>query len=61
MNLKMWFTKYSNFNWTRLAVPALALALVASFATYECVKPAAARAAEAAPAAQPLSDDSVSA
>ncbi len=59
MNLKMWLTKYSNMNWARLAVPALALA--ASFATYECVKPAAARAAEAAPAAQPLSDDSVAA
>ena len=39
----------------------LALALVASFATYECAKPAAARAAEAAPAAAPLDVDSVGA
>jgi serine protease Do len=60
MNVKTWFRKYSTMKWTRrLAVPALVLA--ASFATYECVKPSAARAAEAAPAAAPLSDDSVSA
>jgi serine protease Do len=47
--------------WTRrLAVPMLALALVASFVTYECVKPTAARAAAAAPSATPLDVDSVS-
>src|SRR5580692_6973922 len=52
--------------WTRrLAVPMLALALVASFVTYEFAKPASARAAEArpfaAPAAAPLDADSVGA
>ena len=53
----------SKKNWMRrLAVPMLALALVASFATYECVKPAAAKASEAAPAAAaPLDVDSVGA
>lgn len=52
--------KDSTRKWTRrLAVPMLALALVASFATYECVKPAAAKAA-AAPSAAPLDVDSVS-
>ena len=44
--------KDNSKKWTRrLAVPMLALALVGSFATYECVKPAAAKAAEAAPLA----------
>jgi serine protease Do len=61
MNVGMQF-KDSTKKWTRrLAVPILALALVASFATYECVKPAAARAANAAPAAAPLDVDSVGA
>jgi serine protease Do len=49
----------------RLAAPMLALALVASFVTYEFAKPASARAAEArpfaAPAAAPLDADSVGA
>ena len=46
----------------RLAVPVMALALVASFVTYECVKPAAAAAnAPATPAAAPLDADSVGA
>ncbi len=54
--------KDSTKKWTRrLAVPMLALALVASFVTYECVKPAAARAANAAPSAAPLDADSVGA
>jgi serine protease Do len=53
--------KDSAKRWTRrLAMPVLALAVVASFATYECVKPAAARAAAAAPSAAPLDVDSVS-
>src|SRR5579859_7281960 len=43
----------------RLATPMLALAVVASFVTYECVKPAGARAAATAPAAAPLDADSV--
>lgn len=48
--------------WTRrLAVPVLAVALAASFATYECVKPASAKAAAAAPSAAPLDADSVGA
>lgn len=47
--------------WTRrLALPVLAVALAASFATYECVRPASARAAAAAPSAAPLDVDSVS-
>jgi serine protease Do len=62
MNVKTWFQKYSSMKWTRrLIVPALALVLASSFATYECVKPAAASAAAAAPAAPALNDDSVSA
>ena len=53
--------KESAKKWTRrLAVPVLAVAL-AAFGTYECVKPAAARAASAPPAAAPLDTDSVSA
>jgi len=53
--------KDSAKKWTRrLAVPVLALGLVGSFVTYECVKPTAARAAIAAPAAAPLDVDSVS-
>jgi serine protease Do len=48
--------------WTRrLAVPVLALALIGSFVTYDFMKPAAARAASAAPAAAPLDADSVGA
>src|SRR5579862_7742679 len=59
MNLKMWFQKNK---WTRrLAVPVLALALVASFTTYELVRPATATAASSAPAAAPLDDNSVGA
>ncbi|MFZ0956184.1 MAG: Do family serine endopeptidase [Candidatus Sulfotelmatobacter sp.] len=53
--------EYSTTKWTRrLLVSALALAL-ASFATYEWAKPAAASAAVATPAAGPLSDESVGA
>lgn len=53
--------KDSTKRWMRrLAVPVLALGLVGSFVTYECVKPAAARAAVAMPAAAPLDVDSVS-
>jgi len=48
--------------WTRrLAVPVLALALAASLVAYQSVKPAAANAASAAPAAAPIDPDSVSA
>jgi serine protease Do len=60
MNVGMW-VKDSTKKWTqRLAVPVIVLALVASFVTYECVKPAAASAASAAPSAAPLDVDSVS-
>ena len=62
MDVTKW--KDSVRNWTRrLAVPMMALALAASFVTYECVKPVAANAANAtaAPAAAPLDVDSVGA
>src|SRR5579883_138279 len=45
----------------RVLVSALAIASVVSFGTYEIVRPAAAHAAVAAPAAAPLDPDSVSA
>jgi serine protease Do len=52
----------SKRTWTRrLALPMLALALAASFVTHEFAKPAAARAAAAAPAVAPLDNDSVGA
>ena len=61
MNAAKWWNENTK-KWTRrLALPVLAVALAASFGTYECIKPAAARAAEAAPAAAPLDADSVGA
>src|ERR1700751_469694 len=61
MNVGTWWND-SKKKWTkRLAMPVLALGLAASFATYEGVKPAAARAAATAPAAAPLDDNSVGA
>ncbi len=52
--------KLSTTNWMkRLAAPALALALVTSFATYEFAKPATARAGASATASAPLDADSV--
>ena len=60
MNVGTWI-KNSTKTWMRrLAMPTLALALVGSFVSYECVKPSAAKAANAAPAAAPLDVDSVS-
>ena len=62
MDVTKWRDSVSN--WTRrLAMPMMALALAASFVTYECVKPVAANAANAtaAPAAAPLDADSVGA
>lgn len=56
MKKKTWKTKWTS----RLVVPVLALT-IASFAIFECLKPAAASAANAAPAAAALSDNSVSA
>ena len=59
MNPANWINDRTK-KWTRrLAVPVLAVALAASFATYECVKPSSASAAVAAPAAAPLDDNSV--
>ena len=43
----------------RIVAPVLALALAASFATYESVKPVFARTLALEPTATPLSDDSV--
>ncbi|HET9304752.1 MAG TPA: Do family serine endopeptidase [Candidatus Sulfotelmatobacter sp.] len=61
MNPAKWMNDRTK-QWTRrLAVPVLAVALAASFATYECIKPAAASAAMATPAASPLDDNSVGA
>ncbi len=61
MNARNWFNNNAK-KWTRrLAVPVLALGMVGSFVTYECIKPAAARAAAVAPAAAPLDPNSVSA
>ena len=45
----------------RIAAPIVALALAASVATYECVKPTIARAATATSTTQPLDDNSVGA
>jgi serine protease Do len=61
MNVGTWL-KDSKQKWVRrLAVPVLALTLGA-FTTYECVRPAAARASAVAPnAAAPLDDNSVGA
>ena len=57
MNVGTWL-KDSSKRWTRrLAVPVIAVALAASFATYECVKPASA--SSTAPAAAPLDTNSV--
>jgi serine protease Do len=54
-NLKTWLTR-------RMIAPALALTTIASFGTYEVLKPAAASAAAVpAPAASPLDDNSVGA
>jgi serine protease Do len=61
MKLKTWLQK-DNHKWARrLALPVLALALIASLTVYDFVKPAAAKAAAAASAAAPLDTDSVSA
>ncbi len=62
MNARMWFQKHCSNKWTkRLVAPLLALAVAASFTTYEFAKPTAARAAVATPAAAPLDPESVSA
>ena len=61
MNARQWWSNNLK-QWTRrLATPVLALGLIGSFVTYECITPKAARAAAIAPAAAPLDADSVSA
>jgi serine protease Do len=62
MEVRMWFQKHCPNKWARrLIAPVLAVALAASFTTYEFARPAAARAAAIAPAAPALDPDSVSA
>ena len=61
MNAGTWLNENTKKWMRRLAMPAMALALIAAFATYECVKPAAARASSAAPSAEPLDTNSVGA
>jgi serine protease Do len=61
MNAREWWNSKLK-QWTRrLAMPILALGLIGSFVTYECITPKAARAAAIASAAAPLDADSVSA
>jgi len=52
--------EYCSTNWTKFAI-ALALAAVASFATYEAIRPGVASAAVVGPVAPPLSEESVNA
>jgi serine protease Do len=60
MNATNWNEKQKR--WTRrLAVPVLAVGLAGSLVTYECVRPAAAKAETSATAAVPLDVDSVGA
>src|SRR5262252_5038807 len=63
MNVREWISDRTKKSLRLMAVPMLALALVASFVTYEFVKPEAAKAAASAPAAAaaPLDTDSVGA
>src|SRR5215831_19401562 len=59
MNAGNWLDENKK-KWTRrLALPALAIALTGSVATYGWVKPLMARASSAAPSAAPLDTDSV--
>jgi len=61
MNRAKWWNERKKTWIRRLAVPALAVGLVGSLVTYECVRPAAAKAAGSSPAATPLDADSVGA
>ena len=61
MNVAKWWNENKNTWMRRLALPVLAVGLVGALVTYECVKPAAAKAASSAPAAAPLDVDSVGA
>jgi serine protease Do len=60
--MKTWIQNTLNSNWKRrLMAPLLALAVAGSLATYEVMKPVAARAAVAASTTAPLDDNSVQA
>ena len=59
MNVRNWWNSNVKKMTRRRTAALLALALLGSFVTYECVKPA--RAADALPSAAPLDDDSVGA
>jgi serine protease Do len=61
MNAAKWWNENTKKWARRLALPILAVAMAASFTTYEFAKPAAARASDASPAAAPIDIDSVSA
>src|SRR5579864_7339766 len=61
MNAGKWFNENTRKWMRRLALPILAVAFTASAATYGWVKPTMAKAANAAPAAAPLDNDSVGA
>jgi serine protease Do len=61
MNVTTWWNENVR-KWTRrFAAPVLALAVIGSVVSYECLKPTTASAAATAPAAAPLDDNSVSA
>src|SRR5579862_6533554 len=61
MNVTTWWNENVR-KWTRrFAAPVLALAVIGSVVSYECLKPTAASAAATAPAAAPLDENSVSA
>src|SRR3954447_26024763 len=61
MNGRNWINQARKSWARRFAVPVLAVALAGSFATYECVKPSTARAADAPGVAVPLDANSVGA
>ena len=54
-------TNQKTQRWSRFAAPLVALAIAASFATYEVVRPIPASAAAATSNTQPLDDNSVGA
>lgn len=59
--MNRWITTTWQITRRHLAFSVIALATLASLVTYESIKPVAAKAAAAAPAAAPLDDESVSA
>ncbi len=61
MNAAEWWNERKKTWVRRIAIPVLAVGLVGSLVTYECIRPAAAKAASSAPTAAPLDVDSVGA